>query len=106
FFFQAEDGIRDSSVTGVQTCALPISFSRRFCPKRRTRERIVKIRAIEPGVTMVVFLYILLNRVCVHMWFVDRWALNAVNCASSTEWVVSTHISKPDALCVSHLPCV
>src|SRR5262249_58717508 len=25
FFFQAEDGIRDWSVTGVQTCALPIS---------------------------------------------------------------------------------
>src|SRR4029434_11348636 len=25
-FFQAEDGIRDSSVTGVQTCALPILF--------------------------------------------------------------------------------
>ena len=24
FFFQAEDGIRDISVTGVQTCALPI----------------------------------------------------------------------------------
>src|SRR5437763_16853972 len=24
-FFQAEDGIRDTSVTGVQTCALPIS---------------------------------------------------------------------------------
>ena len=24
FFFQAEDGIRDSPVTGVQTCALPI----------------------------------------------------------------------------------
>src|SRR5437763_13402739 len=24
FFFQAEDGIRDTSVTGVQTCALPI----------------------------------------------------------------------------------
>src|SRR5690606_39821914 len=27
FFFQAEDGIRDFHVTGVQTCALPISFS-------------------------------------------------------------------------------
>src|SRR5690606_28414286 len=26
FFFQAEDGIRDFHVTGVQTCALPISF--------------------------------------------------------------------------------
>src|SRR5260221_5854314 len=29
FFFQAEDGIRDHCVTGVQTCALPISNPRR-----------------------------------------------------------------------------
>src|SRR3989454_3409316 len=28
FFFQAEDGIRDYKVTGVQTCALPIWFAR------------------------------------------------------------------------------
>src|SRR5256885_4687055 len=27
FFFQAEDGIRDYKVTGVQTCALPISMA-------------------------------------------------------------------------------
>src|SRR3712207_6850133 len=27
FFFQAEDGIRDIGVTGVQTCALPISLT-------------------------------------------------------------------------------
>src|SRR5689334_24326186 len=27
FFFQAEDGIRDGTVTGVQTCALPISVN-------------------------------------------------------------------------------
>src|SRR5205823_7204386 len=27
FFFHAEDGIRDKLVTGVQTCALPISFT-------------------------------------------------------------------------------
>src|SRR5688572_13637961 len=27
FFFQAEDGIRDLTVTGVQTCALPISLT-------------------------------------------------------------------------------
>src|SRR2546425_5738178 len=35
FFFQAEDGIRDKLVTGVQTCALPISSGRlvfRFAP--------------------------------------------------------------------------
>src|SRR2546426_7308642 len=41
FFFQAEDGIRDYKVTGVQTCALPIS-RRRTSPgggadSRRTR---------------------------------------------------------------------
>src|SRR5687767_15584063 len=29
FFFQAEDGIRDKLVTGVQTCALPISHGAR-----------------------------------------------------------------------------
>src|SRR5690625_3436272 len=29
FFFQAEDGIRDGHVTGVQTCALPISQIRK-----------------------------------------------------------------------------
>src|SRR2546430_10285315 len=29
FFFQAEDGIRDLTVTGVQTCALPISAASR-----------------------------------------------------------------------------
>src|SRR5262249_59305801 len=34
FFFQAEDGIRDWSVTGVQTCALPISPRVRRRPLR------------------------------------------------------------------------
>src|SRR2546430_8357121 len=32
FFFQAEDGIRDLTVTGVQTCALPISRAPRRSP--------------------------------------------------------------------------
>src|SRR5258708_9986385 len=37
FFFQAEDGIRDDLVTGVQTCALPICLAaaRRIRPGRR-----------------------------------------------------------------------
>src|SRR5699024_11222469 len=30
FFFQAEDGIRDRNVTGVQTCALPISHRKLY----------------------------------------------------------------------------
>src|SRR5258707_3848634 len=36
FFFQAEDGIRDIGVTGVQTCALPISAPLRPGPQRRS----------------------------------------------------------------------
>src|SRR2546430_7075748 len=35
FFFQAEDGIRDLTVTGVQTCALPICARRHWRPARR-----------------------------------------------------------------------
>src|SRR5437763_10023321 len=34
-FFHAEDGIRDTSVTGVQTCALPISRAIDYEMKRR-----------------------------------------------------------------------
>src|SRR5215208_7458449 len=37
FFFQAEDGIRDGHVTGVQTCALPIFRSRRGGARSRPR---------------------------------------------------------------------
>src|SRR3712207_8586910 len=37
FFFQAEDGIRDIGVTGVQTCALPISRGRSRPIPARTR---------------------------------------------------------------------
>src|SRR5436309_10302266 len=41
FFFQAEDGIRDFHVTGVQTCALPISLGARRLALNRT--------VLEPG---------------------------------------------------------
>src|SRR5437867_6318657 len=43
FFFQAEDGIRDRTVTGVQTCALPIS------PAHRARVRSPRRRPLQPG---------------------------------------------------------
>src|SRR5256885_8171647 len=36
FFFQAEDGIRDYKVTGVQTCALPIWWSARESEGRQS----------------------------------------------------------------------
>src|SRR2546425_2399029 len=37
FFFQAEDGIRDKLVTGVQTCALPIYYAPVARPARSAR---------------------------------------------------------------------
>ena len=39
FFFQAEDGIRDYDVTGVQTCALPILF--KYRSKSRERRSLI-----------------------------------------------------------------
>src|ERR1022692_2284678 len=39
FFFQAEDGIRDYKVTGVQTCGLPICFGRGNCERARLNRR-------------------------------------------------------------------
>src|SRR5439155_10951346 len=38
FFFQAEDGIRDGHVTGVQTCALPIYSSECFSKQSENNE--------------------------------------------------------------------
>src|SRR6266498_5084494 len=42
FFFQAEDGIRDADVTGVQTCALPIFARRRRAPAEHGPARTVR----------------------------------------------------------------
>src|SRR5256885_10886315 len=48
FFFQAEDGIRDYKVTGVQTCALPISLGRqpgeRHCRQRAAHAKAEQVR--------------------------------------------------------------
>src|SRR5438552_11754261 len=41
FFFQAEDGIRDDLVTGVQTCALPISSTTTITPSGCSRSKSV-----------------------------------------------------------------
>src|SRR5438034_5827183 len=41
FFFQAEDGIRDHCVTGVQTCALPICIGFEFAKEGAKRIMIV-----------------------------------------------------------------
>src|SRR5690554_7544290 len=47
FFFQAEDGIRDADVTGVQTCALPISEM--LDEVRSLRSELERVRAEVQG---------------------------------------------------------
>src|SRR5207248_8131141 len=68
FFFQAEDGIRDRTVTGVQTCALPISYLKPVEEQKlvsfdfkgvtlsplMSKERIIELRAV---ITREVFLH-------------------------------------------------
>src|SRR5437879_11662177 len=51
FFFKAEDGIRDTSVTGVQTCALPISIA--GGGKRSDGEQRGECRSSEPACKLV-----------------------------------------------------
>src|SRR3989454_10505608 len=51
FFFQAEDGIRDYKVTGVQTCALPIYAAIIFAPAGPLVP--AALRAVEKGGTVV-----------------------------------------------------
>src|SRR5688572_32737580 len=45
FFFQAEDGIRDLTVTGVQTCALPIYLADYPCDAHLARYKGPSVRA-------------------------------------------------------------
>src|SRR3989441_8674686 len=53
FFFQAEDGIRDKLVTGVQTCALPIYPARNPC-RQGVPPRIADDRVVQPARLLVV----------------------------------------------------
>src|SRR5688572_31179102 len=49
FFFQAEDGIRDLTVTGVQTCALPISLRAGVAAERENHTAFVLVQYANRG---------------------------------------------------------
>src|SRR5256885_7369633 len=51
FFFQAEDGIRDYKVTGVQTCALPVSRAEVIVERAPDVEPCGAVSRDAPGVT-------------------------------------------------------
>src|SRR5206468_6964851 len=52
FFFQAEDGIRDLIVTGVQTCALPIS-SDTYLRRHRCRRQL-RVVSLVPALLLTI----------------------------------------------------
>src|SRR5256885_5017969 len=52
FFFQAEDGIRDYKVTGVQTCALPICACAGGGHRKRLQARVIcRLAHVAVGIT-------------------------------------------------------
>src|SRR5438132_4638874 len=71
FFFQAEDGIRDHCVTGVQTCALPIFFSSSVL---KEAERQIELVSTMPGVEEVALF--------------DRMGDLIVRCADSYDLII------------------
>ena len=59
FFFQAEDGIRDRLVTGVQTCALPILGKLNYCLKALKNKGLIKIKNFKKNPNKLNYIYIL-----------------------------------------------
>src|SRR5437879_12686323 len=79
FFFQAEDGIRDTSVTGVQTCALPISVRSRRAGIERGAPLASPASAVLP-----------LDSISATVWvaqFPEVWLLTQIGRASCRERV-------------------
>src|SRR5256885_10927148 len=54
FFFQAEDGIRDYKVTGVQTCALPIFYAASAYPVGVLSDRMDRVRLLGLGLAVLI----------------------------------------------------
>src|SRR5947207_12643920 len=80
FFFQAEDGIRDHCVTGVQTCALPISIESRAhrCDQATKLKVRVKLSAREADAVRLprhkAFPQLL--RACGNVEHIFKWCFN------------------------------
>src|SRR5690625_7945352 len=88
FFFQAEDGIRDGHVTGVQTCALPIS------PSGSDPAMEPAFRRIDHGVARAVAVVIREATVpgdssCMAFVRCTGWlAIRGVSCSSRLGWLI------------------
>src|SRR5207248_716638 len=85
FFFQAEDGIRDRTVTGVQTCALPIFWAGLATPGKASPAQtllgsIVQAKDAASG-GQLFWRAVLCNAlVCLGLWMAARTRSDAAKC--------------------------
>src|ERR671935_2169134 len=88
FFFQAEDGIRDTSVTGVQTCALPICSPGRTAAGAAFLTWVFLIFVSGSADRVYVFLSLSYNA---QIWFyrVAVWVLPAIVFVVVRRWCVA-----------------
>src|SRR5437762_4993057 len=93
FFFQAEDGIRDTSVTGVQTCALPISAPQPL-PKELRSPPVSQ--AVEPVWDSVLHLPSLRSFLSPH--FFPPAGTTAVPCPTASLWPTGPSEAHPTQL--------
>src|SRR2546429_6136942 len=89
FFFQAEDGIRDVAVTGVQTCALPISANQYVAVPPRSSERAAQKKAQARKFGIAKFIdYLQWLLVALEMLFLLRFCLALLGADPSNPFVV------------------
>src|SRR5690348_17477114 len=79
FFFQAEDGIRDGRVTGVQTCALPI------CYEGVEKGREERLKLIADNNAAILALQEKNKAIEAEVVKADEWLLNEKNAKRSEE---------------------
>src|SRR5438445_5452636 len=91
FFFQAEDGIRDIGVTGVQTCALPICS--------RWLAWMVMVTRLPPASTKASRLLKVIRRCCSLR---VRWKRSATAAALVASCVLSTLMAALEATTLPH----
>src|SRR5437773_5881418 len=73
FFFQAEDGIRDRDVTGVQTCALPISQFAARLPDPASHANCVRVVLVSSAGVARRRSIPERARACMRRWRVESW---------------------------------
>src|SRR2546425_12941212 len=88
FFFQAEDGIRDKLVTGVQTCALPIAST---TSSASADGRVARTTPVCPSPLALMS--------CAAACATDTvtWALNPPDVATACALPLPTAVTKPNA---------